>query len=319
MNLEEKKQEVLRDVQERCASLNYTLLYATVVGSHAYGNSTPESDVDVRFVFAAPEAHYLGFGGKDSLTIETEDVFGYEFVKWSKLLLENNPTVMEMLFMDVESILYLDRCMLSFLNYKSNLLSKKCLFSYLKYAENQIYKAKSCTKDIVELLEQYEELLKLNKVSLQNLAVKQAFRDKPVNYPDTWVYDIFADTIGDLIDKYKDFKQSKFPYSDLGAKRREYLKKFGVDMKNLSHAIRLSRTCKDIFEKKELKVLRSDANYFLEIKQGKFSLEHLENEFKSLKDDILELSKTSDLPEVPDRKGLEEVTVKALRMVLFDV
>lgn len=308
-------------VKEECNKKSYTLLYATLAGSHAYGNSTPESDVDIRFVFAAPIEKYFGFAAKskehDSLAIDGNDVFGYQVSSWVQLLLSNNPTVLEMLFMEDASILYKHPSIQPLFDYKQNVLSKKCFDSYLKYAEGQIYKAKSCTKEIVEKLDQYEDLLKYNQINLQNLAVKQVVRTKAVAYPETWKHGVLADSIGCLIDDYKTFKQNKFPYSDLGQKRREYLRKFGADMKNLSHALRLSRTCKDIFEKKELKVRRDDSQFFLEIKHGKYSLEFLEEMFLVIKKETEKLREVSDLPEEPDRKELEKLNVKILKDLFY--
>lgn len=72
----EEKLKALELVVQASKKNGYTLLYATIVGSLAYGNATNNSDIDVRFVFAGKPELYLGFGGKDSLTVGTEDTFG---------------------------------------------------------------------------------------------------------------------------------------------------------------------------------------------------------------------------------------------------
>lgn len=315
----EIKYNLLSKVQEKCQENNLELLYCTIVGSHAYGNDTEDSDADIRFVFAAPENFYLGFGGKDTLTIDTEDTFGYELRKWILLLAENNPTVLEMLFMENDSILFMHDSVKRLFSAKQKFLSKRCQYSYLKYAESQIYKAKSCTKEVVDRLELYEELLTHNKIDLQNLSVKQVVRDKLVDYPAHFtISQCLGVSIGTVIDGYKKFKQEKFPYSDLGNKRRKLLKLFGYDTKNCSHAIRLARTCKDIFLKEELKVRRDDAKDFLEIKLGKYSLQELEQEFIILKGLIENLLvKHSSLPEEVDRKMAEDLCITILKEVLF--
>lgn len=103
MTVFQQKIKALESILQVCSHNNCKLLYATVVGSHAYGNATPDSDLDVRFVFLAPENHYLGFGSKDHISIGGEDVSGYEIKKWILLLTDNNPTTLEMLFMEPES------------------------------------------------------------------------------------------------------------------------------------------------------------------------------------------------------------------------
>lgn len=310
-------------LMSECAKRNLTLLYATVVGSVAYGNATKDSDLDIRFVFAAQSEHYLGFGGSDSLNVENNDIFGYELKKWCQLLLTNNPTVLEMLFMEPESIVYKHPAIQRIFEYRDNLLSKKCYMSYIKYAEGQMYKAKSCTKEVVELLLWYEDLLKYNGIDPNSqLSVKQILRDRdlvfPYHYDKSKILELRERgyTLGRLIDEYKNFKQKKFPYSDLGMKRKDYLLKYGYDTKNVSHAFRLSRTCKDIFEKKELKVKRADANYFLDIKTGKYSLEELEKDFAILSSDVKSFYETSDLPEVPNSSDLESMCVEILLEIL---
>lgn len=60
--------------------------------------------------------------------------------------MNNNPTALEMLFMDEDSILYMHPYILSIFESKDKFLSKKCYYSYMIYAEDQIRRAKSCTK-----------------------------------------------------------------------------------------------------------------------------------------------------------------------------
>lgn len=55
------KQELLEKVIHKCRSDDAVLLYCTLVGSHAYGNNTDDSDIDIRFVYAASPKHYFGF------------------------------------------------------------------------------------------------------------------------------------------------------------------------------------------------------------------------------------------------------------------
>lgn len=315
-----QKLKAISEVLAACNKESVTLLYATVVGSVAYGNATSNSDLDIRFVFASTPERYLGFGGIDSLTVKTEDIFGYELGKWIQLLLSNNPTVMEMLFMESESVLYLHPSLQILFDNRDKFLSKKCYHSYMKYAEGQMYKAQSCTKEVVQRLLDFEEVLTLNGVDLQNLSVKQIVRDKLADYPEHFVAQQFMGvTIGAIIDNYSTFKQKKFPYSDLGKKRRDYLLKMGFDGKNVSHAIRLGRTCLDIFEKRELKVRRADAQHFLDIKNGLYSLEELQREFDVLKESVIRVFDKSKLPEVPDRDFAEKICVSVLKNVLFEV
>ena len=313
------KQDLLDLVRTQCEIKNCTLLYACITGSNSYGNAVEGSDIDVRFVFASPVTHYLGFTKMSFIDVSNNDIAGYEFLKWAELLLGNNPTVLEMLFMEQESVLYRHPVLIKLFEYKQSLLSKKAHNSYMKYAAGQLYKAKSCTKEVVDQLEAYESLLQYNEIDpYSKLTLSQSLRSEAVKYDTPFVgADSLFVNIGALIDAYRGFKQSKFPYSDLGAKRRKHLKKYGYDSKNVAHAFRLALTCKDIFEKNELKVCRDDAQYFLDIKTGKYSLEHLEKEFEQIKTDVDVLATLSTLPEEPDREALEAMCVSILRGILI--
>jgi predicted nucleotidyltransferase len=72
-----------------------------LVGSHAYGMSTPESDHDYLEVFLEPTAHLLGLDeppdgwcAKDG----TSDVQYWELRKYCRLALQGNPGAVELLF-----------------------------------------------------------------------------------------------------------------------------------------------------------------------------------------------------------------------------
>src|SRR4051812_7259396 len=85
------------------------LLFYTVTGSHAYGMNTPTSDTDYRGLFYAPKDVYLsafkvieqveGFGDK-------KDSVVYELKKYIKLLVDQNPNIMELLWVDPKFIQY---------------------------------------------------------------------------------------------------------------------------------------------------------------------------------------------------------------------
>jgi len=77
------------------------LILAGVVGSTAYGLATPESDVDTLGVFQAPTRSILGIQGVTQSVVQTKpDLTMHELGKFVDLCLANNPTVMELLWLD---------------------------------------------------------------------------------------------------------------------------------------------------------------------------------------------------------------------------
>ncbi len=310
MLTQEQKNETLAKIVEKCKENNYTLLYAVIVGSHSYGLDTPESDVDARFIYAANTEHYIGFGNKnDSLPIDGNDFFGYELIKYTKLVCESNPTVMEILFMDEENTLYEHSQFKWLTANRKHFLSKQCYNPYIKYAEGQVYKAQSLTRETVLKLEEYENELLANGVDLKNLALPQLFRNMKSA--------VSNKSIGEVVDALVKLKKDKIPYSDLGEKRRKLLKEIGWDSKNLMHAIRLARTCRDIYANKELKVKRSDRDYLLAIRNGKYSPQDVEQELALIKREISEIEANCGLPDKVDRGAVENLCVHILKEVLF--
>lgn len=122
---------------------NWTTLISGVVGSHAYGLATPESDVD-RLVFAAaPTEAFHGLtppSGKTASRVSKDpDVTVHEIGKAVGLLLKCNPTVTELLWLDEwEEVHELGKMLIA---RNSAFLSAPCIrAAYLGYATSQFHK-----------------------------------------------------------------------------------------------------------------------------------------------------------------------------------
>lgn len=79
------------------------VLLAGVVGSRAYGLATPSSDTDRLGVYQAPTEHFLGLNapvGADLSRVDHEpDVTYHEILKFCRLSLVCNPSVIELLWL----------------------------------------------------------------------------------------------------------------------------------------------------------------------------------------------------------------------------
>lgn len=83
----------------------WTPILGGVVGSHAYGLNTDDSDVDRMFFAAAPTVQFHGLNppwGKAGTVVqhEPEDVVVHEVAKAVSLLLKCNPSIVEILWLD---------------------------------------------------------------------------------------------------------------------------------------------------------------------------------------------------------------------------
>jgi len=91
----------LQKLLELEQSENITILYACESGSRAWGFASPDSDFDVRFIYARPLKNYLGITElQDNVGLpvnEVLDIGGWDIKKALKLFLKSNSTLYEWL------------------------------------------------------------------------------------------------------------------------------------------------------------------------------------------------------------------------------
>ena len=81
--------------------LDKNTIFEALVGSHCYGLARPDSDRDYRGVCVAPIEEYLGLPpGFDQHADEGVDRVIYDVRKIVALAVENNPNIMDLLFME---------------------------------------------------------------------------------------------------------------------------------------------------------------------------------------------------------------------------
>lgn len=127
------------------------LLFECVTGSRAYGTDTPSSDTDLRGVFVSPRDCFFGLQQVDQLSDESNDETYYEIGRFVKLLLKNNPNILEILFSEEEMIRF--RHPLFSRIRPEWVLSRLCESTFAGYAMTQIQKARGLNKKIVNPME----------------------------------------------------------------------------------------------------------------------------------------------------------------------
>ncbi len=95
------REEILRQLQNIEAQNNVRILFAIESGSRAWGFASPDSDFDVRFVYAHPVEWYLRVHPQRDvieLPIDADlDINGWELRKALQLMAKCNPTLLEWL------------------------------------------------------------------------------------------------------------------------------------------------------------------------------------------------------------------------------
>lgn len=142
------------------------VIFRVKVGSHLYGLNTSESDEDFLSVFIPTEEYILGLkkaeeidrGTKKSSaqyrnTKEDIDDKAYALPKFLKLLIQNNPNIVEVLFATPENILVLEPEFQEIINNYDKIISQKVFYSFTGYAYSQ-------RKHLVVKRERYQSLEK---------------------------------------------------------------------------------------------------------------------------------------------------------------
>lgn len=125
------------------------LFFQCVAGSHAYGMNTPTSDMDYRGLFYANKKSILtpffpveqveGFGGeKDSVV--------YEVWKFMDLLVQQNPNILELLWIEDNFVKRWSPQYGLLRNKREELLSSKAKFTFSGYAHAQLQRIKGHNK-----------------------------------------------------------------------------------------------------------------------------------------------------------------------------
>lgn len=135
-------------------NINQYLLFEAIVGSQAYGLSTPESDVDIKGVFLLPNDYLLVGDYIPQISDEKNNITYYELNRFMELIKENNPNIIELLFSNDDMIQYCHPLFKNFiLNNKEHFLTKKLEHTFGGYAISQIKKARGLNKKIVNPIE----------------------------------------------------------------------------------------------------------------------------------------------------------------------
>lgn len=99
----------------------------------------------------------------------------------------------------------------------------------------------------------------------------------------------------------------------MGDKRKRLVEKYGFDVKNAAHLIRLLRMACEAFETGVLNVRRADAAEIITIKQGGWSLEQVATEAQALFTRAEAAMKVSSLREEPDAMFLQKIMVQGYK------
>lgn len=128
------------------------LIYRVVSGSHAYGTSTPESDLDLRGVFLPDQEYVFGFlhhveqVERKKTKVKDEEETLFEFRKFMHLASQANPNILELLFVPDDCVVEIDAEGKILRRHRHLFLSKKVLYTFTGYAHSQLHRIRTHRK-----------------------------------------------------------------------------------------------------------------------------------------------------------------------------
>lgn len=117
-------------------------------GSLSYGTSLPSSDVDIRGIFCADSVYHRSpwYNVNEINIVEDEDTKLYELTKYLKLCVDQNPNILESLWVDESDVITSSDAYKYLTSVRHELLSSKCVFTYSGYAFSQLKRIKGHNK-----------------------------------------------------------------------------------------------------------------------------------------------------------------------------
>ena len=293
-------------------------------GSHLYGTDTPDSDKDYVGVFMPPKEYVLGYRQVKEVTsnIVSKNEFGrntseavdkklYEFRHFCNLAMNNNPTILEILFVNRDNILFSsvegDTLLANRFLFPSQLMAK----GYLGYAKQQKHKMVIRSNKFNEL----EAGLK----ALESMNDKEVMADVILKFPD-----IFENRKGDKkliwcgdlqIERGIFVKKARKIISQrIGSatSRKELIRKHGYDCKFASHLIRLLTEGLEFIKTGELQFPLYNSELLTEIKTGRYTVNQILSMADNYESEYDKALANTKLPKTPNSKTIEEFVVNSM-------
>lgn len=305
--------------------LGSNLILLGLGGSHAYGTSTPTSDLDIRGVALNSKEDILTNQNFEQVIDEPTDTTIYSFNKIISLLSNCNPNVIEMLGLKPEHYLHISPIGQELLDNKHLFLSKKAAMSFGGYANQQLRRLDN--KAVRTIEQEVREKHILNSI----MNAYNTFPDRYTEFNNDGGYiNLYIDASLQPeynTEIYMDIHLTHYPlrdykgmwaemhnivkdYSKMG-KRNQNAATHGKLGKHMMHLIRLYLMCFDILEKGEINTYREkEHDWLMEIRNGRYLDENNQPvpEFFKIVDKLearmQSALQNSSLPSKPDYKKI---------------
>jgi hypothetical protein len=268
-----------------------------VVGSHLYGVSKPESDLDLRGFVAEPEEYLIGMEGFEQKEYKDEDRVVYGMKKFFTIVRQGNTNAFEVLFAnEYRHMTDIGRLVVE----NRHLFATKAYYRAIRgFALAEWRKARAVTLVMEHDDKQAEDLF-------TQLAGKYQLKRFEINE--------VLDTI--FVNREGDPRREVSATRHLGERRKADVQEHGFSVKNAYHSIRLLHQGIELMESGTLTFPRPNADELRAIRNGAKTIEELDVRFKELDAQLQVAAEKSSLPTNADRKAINDLYLECVRMKL---
>lgn len=317
-------------------NLNKNIILLGLGGSHSYGTSNENSDIDIRGVATNSKRNILIGEDFEQVVDTNTDTTIYSFNKVIKLLCACNPNIIEMLGLKPEHYIYLSDIGKELIKNKSLFLSKRAIYSFGGYANAQLRRMENKSVRFVNQSQREKYILK--SIEYANEDFKRRYYEMPNNaisfYIDKSERDDYdTEIFCDVSLKHYPLRDFKGIFSEVGTvlqsyskigKRNEKAIQHNKIGKHMCHLIRLYLMCFDILEKGEINTYRDKEHDFLmKIRNGGYLDDNNQptKEFYEIVDEYEnkfdKLRETTDLPNNVDMNKISDFVEMVNEMVVL--
>ena len=301
------------------------LQYVTLAGSHAYGTTTEDSDIDLRGWYHSSITDLLGVTNNKETQVEfadTDSVF-FSFHKFIKLLTNCNPNIIELLGTQPEQVVYMSNDAKYLRDHAEMFLSKRAFVTFAGYATQQLRRLENAlARDSYSPAEKEKHILR--SLEAEMLAETDAFQlfhtDNAIklylakaNDADEIHIDLklHAVPLRQFIALTHQFANQLNNYDKLTGRNR---KKDNAHLyKHAMHLIRLYYTGIDILKHHQIITYREkEHDLLMSIRNQEVSLAKVFQLQQSLEIELQHARDESTLPEYPDINTINQMVIQLI-------
>lgn len=302
-------------------------------GSHLYKLNTKDSDKDFLGVVILPLEYHFGLQKMEEVDLSIKDKLSngknsskavdrkfYELKRFVQLALNNNPNIIELLFVNEENIVFINDTGRRLLSLKKEFLSQKIIKNFFGFCNAQKRKMNTKIHSInklqtaINFLSSYD----LNSsIVLPELKGEKEFTNiftqKDKETYSVGEYNICKNLT--IKEAYKSLNRTL----NSATSRKELILKYGYDTKFAHHIIRMLLELKEILLTNNLIFPLQEHDLLMDIKTGKKTLEEVINLMNELEKEINEIINNGKMciPKEPNYELIEKELIDIYKETFF--